>query len=125
MPTTAISLITSTSKPNIAVNLLFIGIIALSLWLLYLQYKSNARKRSRLLTPVRPASILKINSYTSFGIMATVQFKDGACPQLGERIQREEGSLYKITGVLPDNSPQNENRNENRQKVWDCRLEKL
>ncbi|NML38586.1 hypothetical protein HHL17_15365 [Chitinophaga sp. G-6-1-13] len=101
-------------------NLLFIGVVALSLWLLYLQYKSNARKRSRLLTPVRPASILKINSYTSFGIMATVQFKDDACPQLGERIQKE-GSLYKITGVLPENDPQQENQ----QRVWDCRLEKI
>ncbi|QJB30514.1 hypothetical protein HF324_03740 [Chitinophaga oryzae] len=107
-------------------NLLFIGIIALSLWLLYLQYKSNARKRSRMLTPVRPASILKINSYTSFGIMATVQFKDDGCPQPGDRIQREEGSLYKITGVLPEKSTEKETGQlEPAKRVWDCRLEKL
>ncbi|MBC9929350.1 hypothetical protein [Chitinophaga qingshengii] len=103
-------------------NLLFIGIVALSLWLLYLQYKSNARKRSRLLTPVRPASILKINSYTSHGIMATVQFKDNSCPQLGERIQRE-GDLYKITGIIPETEPEADAGKVER--VWACRLEKL
>ncbi|SKA30334.1 hypothetical protein SAMN04488128_103276 [Chitinophaga eiseniae] len=108
-------------------NLLFIGIVALSLWLLYIQYKSNTRKRSRMLTPVRPASILKINSYTSFGIMATVQFKDDGCPQPGDRIQREEGSLYKITGVLPENNAEQETGQLKPlpKRIWDCRLEKL
>ncbi|WP_147243310.1 hypothetical protein [Chitinophaga flava] len=98
-------------------NLLFIGVIALSLWLVYLQYKSYTRKRSRMLMPVRPANILKINSYTSFGIMATIKFKDEASPQLGERVQKE-GDLYKITGVIPGAASEHDG-------IWDCRLEKL
>lgn len=68
-----------------------------------------------MLVPVRSANILKINSYTSFGIMATVKFKDEASPQLGERIQKE-GDLYKITGVLPEGE---------KEGVWKCRLEKV
>ncbi|NSL87085.1 hypothetical protein [Chitinophaga solisilvae] len=98
--------------------LLFLGIFALCLFLVFLQYRSANRKRAAMLMPVRSASILKFNSYTSFGIMATIKFKDEVSPKVGERVQ-QAGDLYKITGVVETPvimQPQG---------VWDCKLEKL
>jgi hypothetical protein len=100
------------------VNLLFFTLFAIALWLSFVIYRTNNRKRAQMLTPARPANILKINSYTSFGIMATIKFKDEILPQIGERVQ-QEGNLYKITGVVAEPvSAQQEG-------VWDCKLEKL
>ncbi|MCW3466583.1 hypothetical protein [Chitinophaga nivalis] len=70
-----------------------------------------------MIIPVRHANILKINSYTSFGIMATIRFRDEPAPEIGELVQRE-GHLYKITGVVKEEEKQEGD-------IWNCKLEKI
>ena len=57
-------------------NLLLLGLFALALWLMFSLYRSHNRKKAELLLPVRSASIVKIHSYKSFGIIATIRFKE-------------------------------------------------
>ncbi|PSL45493.1 hypothetical protein CLV51_104197 [Chitinophaga niastensis] len=101
-------------------NLLLLSLLAaVGVWLLIFLYRSNNRKRSELLLPVRPASIVKIHSYKSFGIIATVRFQYDLTPQIGDRLH-EDGNIYKITGVVFSDSKQ-----EQPKETWDCRLVKI
>ncbi|MDR6571194.1 hypothetical protein SAMN05660461_0411 [Chitinophaga ginsengisegetis] len=100
-------------------NLLLLGLFALALWLMFSLYRSHNRKKAELLLPVRSASIVKIHSYKSFGIIATIRFKEELTPQIGDRLH-EEGNIYQITGVVtPDPVP------EQPKDTWDCRLVKI
>ena len=100
-------------------NLLLLSLFALALWLMFSLYKTHNRKKAALLLPVRSANIVKIHSYKSFGIIATIRFKDDFTPQIGDRLH-EEGNIYRITGVVtPDAAP------EQPKDTWDCRLVKI
>lgn len=100
-------------------NLLLLSLFALALWLMFSLYRSHNRKKAELLLPVRSANIVKIHSYKSFGIIATIRFKDDLTPQIGDRLH-EEGNIYQITGVVtPDAVP------EQPKDTWDCRLVKV
>lgn len=100
-------------------NLLLLSLFALALWLMFSLYRSHNRKRAEYLLPVRSANIVKIRSYKSFGIIATIRFKDDLTPQIGDRLH-EEGNIYQITGVVtPDSAT------EQPKDTWDCRLVKV
>ncbi|SHM64490.1 hypothetical protein SAMN05444266_109313 [Chitinophaga jiangningensis] len=79
-------------------------------------YKVSSRKKS-IPAVLRSAAIVKINSYKSFGIMATVRFNDAGIPQVGDQIQ-QEGHTYKIKGVISESPQQHD-------QVWECKLEKI
>ncbi|MBV8251492.1 MAG: hypothetical protein JO154_02710 [Chitinophaga sp.] len=95
---------------------LLLTALAASLILGVFLYRNVNRKKT-IPAVLRSADIVKINSYKSFGIMATVQFNDAGAPQVGERIQ-QEGDTYKIKGVVIE-SPLQHNH------VWECKLEKI
>jgi hypothetical protein len=101
------------------VNLLLLSLFAIGIWLLIVLYRSRHRKKAELLLPVRPASIVKIHSYKSFGIIATVRFQYDLTPQIGDRLH-EDGNIYKITGVVFSDASQ-----EQPKGTWDCRLVKI
>ncbi|MEZ2442671.1 hypothetical protein AB6805_13195 [Chitinophaga sp. RCC_12] len=101
-------------------NLLLLSLLfALALWAMISMYRSRNRKKAELLLPVRSASIIKIHSYKSFGIIATIRFKYDLTPQIGDRLH-EEGNIYQITGVVTPDPVQ-----EQPKDTWDCRLVKI
>jgi hypothetical protein len=101
------------------VNLLLLSLFAVALWLMFSLYRGHNRKKAELLVPVRSASIVKIHSYKSFGIIATIRFQDEQTPQIGDRLH-EEGNIYRITGVVTPDPVK-----EQPKDTWDCRLVKL
>lgn len=100
-------------------NLLLLSLFVLALWLMFSLYRSHNRKKAELLLPVRSASIVKIHSYKSFGIIATIRFKEELTPQIGDRLH-EEGNIYQITGVVTPDPVK-----EQPKDTWDCRLVKI
>lgn len=102
-----------------AVNLLLLTLFVLALWLTFSLYRSRHRRKSELLLPVRSANIIKIHSYKSFGIIATIRFKYDLTPQIGDRLH-EEGNIYQITGVVTPDPVK-----EQPKDTWDCRLVKM
>lgn len=100
-------------------NLLLPGLFAIALWLMFSLYRSHNRKKAELLLPVRSASIVKIHSYKSFGIIATIRFKDEQTPRIGDRLH-EEGNIYQITGVVTPDPVEVQPKD-----TWDCRLVKI
>ncbi|WP_143306316.1 hypothetical protein [Chitinophaga vietnamensis] len=101
--------------------LFLLSACAVFLFLTILMYRTSFRKKTAIPVIIRSADILKFNSYKSYGIMALVQFKDEGLPQIGERIM-QEGSTYKITGVVNDKPAPAAPRNEG---IWECKLEKI
>ncbi|MFY0256069.1 hypothetical protein ACDQ55_19190 [Chitinophaga sp. 30R24] len=100
-------------------SLLLLGLFVLAIGLMFSLYRNHNRKKAVLWGPVRSANILKIHSYRSFGILATVRFKDEQVPHIGDRLH-EGGNIYEITGVV-DTDPALEHPNN----TWDCRLVKI
>jgi hypothetical protein len=101
------------------VNLLLLSLFALACWAMVSLYRSHNRRKAELLVPVRSANIVKIHSYKSFGIIATIRFKEDRTPQIGDRLH-EEGNIYQITGVVAPDTVQEQPRD-----TWDCRLVKV
>lgn len=101
-------------------NLLLLSLFALALWLIFALYRGQNRKKAKLLLPVRSANIVKIHSYKSFGIIATIRFKYDLTPQIGDRLT-EEGNIYQITGVVTPDTVQPSKPKD----TWDCRLIKI
>ncbi|RFS26828.1 hypothetical protein DVR12_03315 [Chitinophaga silvatica] len=99
-------------------NLLLFSLFAVAIWLMFSLYRSHNRRKAGMFLPVRSASIIKIHSYKSFGILATIRFKDEAVPKIGDRVC-EQGSIYEITGVV---SPDQEKLPIGQ---WDCRIVKV
>ncbi|MEC5144046.1 hypothetical protein [Chitinophaga sp. 212800010-3] len=100
-------------------NLLLFSLFAVATGLTILLYRNRSRKTARMFVPIRSASIIKILSYKSAGILATIRFKDELSPQIGDRLL-EEGALYEITGVVvPDIAK------ERPADTWDCRIVKI
>ncbi|NLR60628.1 hypothetical protein HGH93_21135 [Chitinophaga polysaccharea] len=100
-------------------NLLLLSLFAIAIWLMFSLYRNHNRKKVAFMTPVRSANILKIRSYKSFGILATIRFKDSMTPQVGDRLH-EEGNIYQITGVVTPDPVR-----EQPKDTWDCRLVKM
>ncbi|MDQ0107579.1 hypothetical protein J2T02_002698 [Chitinophaga terrae (ex Kim and Jung 2007)] len=99
-------------------NLLLLSLSVMAIWLMFSIYRSYRRRKADMFLPVRSASIIRIRSYKSFGILATIRFKDEKAPKVGDRLC-EQGSIYQITGVVaPDQSAQVTG-------TWDCRLVKV
>lgn len=99
-------------------NLLLLSLCVLAIWLMFSIYRSYQRRKAGMFLPVRSASIIRIRSYKSFGILATIRFKDEKVPKIGDRLC-EQGNIYEITGVVtPDQAVQLAD-------TWDCRLVKV
>ena len=98
-------------------NLLLFSLFVVAIWLMFSLYRSHKRRNAGLFHPVRPANIVKIHSYKSYGILATIRFKDEKVPSVGERLC-EQGNIYEITGVVAGQ----ENPGP---YTWDCRLVKV
>ncbi|NIG54582.1 hypothetical protein [Chitinophaga sp. Cy-1792] len=74
-------------------------------------------KKKPVPAALRSAAIIKINSYKSFGIMATIRFNDAGAPNVGDQI-KQEGDTYRIKGVIVESPLQHD-------QVWECKLEKM